>query len=332
MGERVFVTGGSGYVGAAIVRALVAAGHGVRGLARSETSAQALSALGAEPVRGDLLDARSLDTGAQGSTVVVHAAGSLTSAARYADHERTNVEGTRLVLAAAKRAGAKRLIYISAASVVVDADRPTDGDESLPVMFHRSMAYSATKGIAERLVLEANGPSMVTLALRPPGVWSEDAPFIDILGVAFRQHRFVWISGGEFPYSVCHVDNLASAVVQSIEHGRGGQPYFVTDNETSTMRSFFTALMEAAGYPAKGPAVPYWFVALLGRLIGFTFSLFRPGKIPPLTLENVRMMGHTLRVSSARAKRELCYSPPVNRTDGLERIRGARRLATPGIA
>ncbi|HEX4340591.1 MAG TPA: NAD-dependent epimerase/dehydratase family protein [Polyangiaceae bacterium] len=326
------MTGGSSFVGAAIVRALVANGHRVRALARSDASQRGLSALGAEPVQGDLLDARSLEIGVQGTTVVVHAAGSLTSAARYADHEKTNVEGTRLVLAAAKRAGVKRFIYVSAASVVIDADHPTEGDESLPVKFHRSMAYSATKGIAERLVLEANGQSMVTLALRPPLIWSEDAPLIDRLGVTFRQGLFAWIGGGEFSYDVCHVDNLASAVVQSLEHGSGGQPYFVTDDETSTMKSFFTALMIAAGNPAIGRAVPYWVAALLGRLIGFGFSVFRPGKTPPLTLENVRLVGHTLRVSNARAKQELRYSPPVTRTEGLERIRRARRVATAEIS
>jgi nucleoside-diphosphate-sugar epimerase len=324
MGEQIFVTGGTGFVGAAVVRALVAAGHRVRALTRSEAGHQALSALGAEPVRGDLLDAASLDVGAHGAAVVVHAAASLTSGVRYADHERTNVEGTRLLLAAAKRAGARRFIYVSAASIVVDADRPTEGDESLPVKFHRSMPYSATKGIAERLVLDANGPAMVTLALRPPFIWGERAPSIELIGDAFRRGRFVWIGGGAFPYSVCHVDNLASAVVRSVEQGSGGKPYFVTDDETSSMKSFFTAVMDAAGHPVKAAAVPYWFAALLGRFIGFVFSVFRPDKVPPLTLENVRLMGHTLRVSSARARHELRYAPPVSRADGLERMKGAR--------
>ncbi len=324
MGEEIFVTGGSGFVGAAIVRALVAAGHRVRALARSDASAAALSALGAVPVRGDLLDAASLRAGVEGATVVVHAAASLTSAVRYADHERINVEGTWQVLSAAKQASVRRFIHVSAASIVIDGDHPTDGDESLPVRFHRSMPYSATKGLAEQLVLAESGPSMLTLALRPPLVWGEGAPSIDRIGEAFREGRFVWIGGGQFPYSVCHVDNLASAVVQSVERGRGGEAYFVTDDETSTMKAFFTALMEAAGHPSKARAVPYWFAAVLGRIVGLVFSVLRPRQTPPLTLENVRLIGHTLRVSNARARRELGYVPRVRRADGLARMRSAR--------
>jgi nucleoside-diphosphate-sugar epimerase len=330
MGEQIFLTGGSGFVGAAFVKPLIAAGHRVRALARSEASAKALLAHGAEPVLGDLLDAGSLDTGARGATVVIHGAASLTStsAVRFADHERTNVEGTRLLLAAAKRGGAKRFIYISAASIVIDAAHSTEGDELLPVQFDRSMPYSATKGVAERLVLDANQSSMVTLALRPSFVWGEGAPLIDEIGKAFRQGNFVWIGGGDFPYSVCHVDNLVSAVVRSIDHGVGGHPYFIIDDETSTMKSFITALMQAAGYPAKASVVPYWLAALLARVSALFLSVFRPGKRPPLRLEDVKIMGHMLRVSSARAKHELGYSPMVHLADGLERVRVARLAAT----
>jgi len=193
MAEVIFVTEGSGFVGAAIIRAMVSAGYRVRALARSEASARAVSLLGAEPVRGDLDDERSLTEGMRGSTVVVHAAASLTSGVGYRDHERTNVEGTRGVLASARQAQARRLVYISAASVVIEAGRPTHGDESLPVVHDRSMPYSPTKGEAERLVLEANDSAMSTIALRPSFVWGEDAPSIGHIAHVFHGGQFMWI-------------------------------------------------------------------------------------------------------------------------------------------
>lgn len=323
MSENILVTGGSGFVGTAIVRALVARGHRVRALARSAASAEKLQGLGADVVAGDLLDAAALAQAVEGVSVVVHAAASLTSGVRYADHARTNIDGTKLLLSTARAAEVRRFIYVSAASIVIDADRPTEGDESLPVQHYRSMPYSATKGVAESLVLAANAPDFTTIALRPPFIWGERAPMVSQIVDAFRARQFAWIGGGEFPYSICHVDNLAAAVALSVERGEGGSAYFVTDDETTSMRSFFTELVEAAGQPAKAPAVPYWLAALLSRVIGVVFGLVRPGKTPPLTIENVRLMGHALRVSSAKATVELGYAPTVSRSVGMDRLRSS---------
>lgn len=323
MAEVVFVTGGSSFVGAAITQAMVSAGHRVRALARSEESARTVSSLGAEPVRGDLDDERSIAKGMLGSTIVVHAAASLNSGIRYRDHECTNVEGTRKVLESARRAMVRRFIYISAASIVIRAGRATHGNESLPVVHDRSMPYSATKGLAERIVLRANDGSMSTVALRPPFIWSENAPSIRHIAHAFHEGRFMWIGGGEYPYSVCHVDNLASAVVRSVDHGQGGKAYFVTDDDVTSMRRFFTDVVEATGQPAKARVVPYWFGALLARMMGLVFALLRPGKQPPLTLETVRLIGKRIELSNALAKRELGYVPEVSRAVGVSRIRAA---------
>lgn len=321
MADVVFVTGGSGFVGAAIIRAMVAAGHRVRALARSEESARAVSSLGAEPVRGDLDDERSLAAGMRGSTVVVHAAASLTSGVRYLDHERTNVGGTRRALTSARQAKIRRFIYVSAASIVINPGRPTHGDESLPVVHDRSMPYSATKGLAERIVLDANDSEMSTIALRPPFIWGEGAPSIGHVAHAFHEGRFMWIGGGDYAYSVCHVDNLASAVARAVDNGQGGKAYFVTDDDLTSMRQFFTDVVEATGQPAKARAVPYWFGALLARMMGVVFALFRPGTQPPLTLETVRLIGQRLELSNALAKRELGYVPKVSREVGVARMR-----------
>lgn len=323
MAEVVFVTGGSGFVGAAIIRALVSAGHSVRALARSEESARAVASLGAEPVQGDLDDERSLAEGMRDCTVVVHAAASLTSGVRYRDHERTNVDGTRTMLTRAREAKARRFIYVSAASVVIQPGRPTLGDEALPVVHDRSMPYSATKGLAERIVLEANDGDMSTIALRPPFIWGAGAPSIGHIAHAFDEGRFMWIGGGDYAYSVCHVDNLASAVARAVDHGQGGKAYFVTDDDLTSMRDFFTEIVEATGRPAKARAVPYWFGALLARMMGVVFALFRPGKRPPLTLETVRLIGRRLELSNALAKRELGYVPTVSREVGVAQMRGA---------
>jgi uncharacterized protein (DUF2147 family) len=183
------------------------------------------------------------------------------------------------------------------------------------------MPYSATKGLAELMVLEANGVEFSTIALRPPFIWGEEAPSIRHIAHAFQEGRFMWIGGGGYAYSVCHVDNLAGAVARAVDHGQGGKAYFVTDDDVTSMRRFFTDVIEAAGQPARARTVPYWFGALLARMMGLIFALFRPGRQPPLTLETVRLIGKRLELSSTLAKSELGYTPTVSREAGLARMR-----------
>ncbi len=320
MVEDILVTGGSGFVGRPIVRALVAAGHRVRMLVRRDDSARLAITLGARPVHGDLLDPHSLEVAMHGVTVVVHAAASWSQSGTYEDHARINVTGTRHVLDAAQAAGVRRFVHISDASVVIDGARPTDGDERLPVIVDAGMPYSATKAEAETMVLAANSATMTALALRPSFVWGEEAPAISQLSSAFRQKQFAWIGEGAHPYSVTHADNLAQAVVQSLTQGRAGQAYFITDDEVTSVRSFVTELVATQGQEVVACTVPGWAASFLARTFGRLFSWLRPGQQPPITLENVRLLGQGLRVSNDLAKRELGYQPPVPRAEGMARL------------
>lgn len=108
-----------------------------------------------------------------------------------------------------------------------------------------------------------------------------------------------------------------------MDHGGGGKAYFVTDDEVTSMRRFFTDVVEATGQEAKARAVPYWFATLLARMMKVAFALFGRGKRPPLTLEMVRLIGNRLEVSNALAKRELGYAPQVSRELGVSRMRAA---------
>ncbi|CAN92313.1 NAD-dependent epimerase/dehydratase [Sorangium cellulosum So ce56] len=322
MAETVFVTGGSGFVGRAIVRALIAREYRVRALARSAASAAKLAALGAEPVRGDLHDAAALTEGCTGAAVVVHAAASLTSALRWGEHARTNVEGTGGLLAAARAAGVRRFIYLGAASVVIEGSRPSEGDEDgLPPRVDRSLPYSATKALAEAMVLEADSPAMRTVSLRPPMIWGPDAQTLDIIAEAFRAGRFAYVGGGKHLYSVAHVDNVAEAVSCAVRSDVGGRAYFVTDDEVTPMRTFLTELMATRGVDAKAWSVPFPLAVLFGWLLTNLFGWFAPRRRPPLTLEDVRLLGQTLHLSSARAKKEIGYRAVRSRAEGLAALR-----------
>src|SRR5262249_5714677 len=107
-----FVTGGSGFIGGALVRRLVGDGWTVRALARSEASATTVRERGAEAVGGDLDDVGAMAAGAAGCEVAFHCAAHLGDWGRREDFERANVQGTRNALAAARRAGLRRFVHV----------------------------------------------------------------------------------------------------------------------------------------------------------------------------------------------------------------------------
>jgi nucleoside-diphosphate-sugar epimerase len=116
----IFVTGGSGFVGRNLIRSLIARGHSVRALARSEVSRQMVSSLGAVPIAGDLVNTAALHDGLRGCDALVHAAADVSQTRTSKAQERTNVTGTSLVFRTARAQGVSRGIHISTEAVLAD--------------------------------------------------------------------------------------------------------------------------------------------------------------------------------------------------------------------
>jgi dihydroflavonol-4-reductase len=155
LSDPVLVTGGTGFVGGAIVQRLLADGRDVKALARSDDSAGALREKGAEPVRGDILDPEALTTAMRGCEVVYHAAG--VNALCFRDTGSLfdiNVRGSRNVVDAAAAAGVRRVVYTSSGAALGEA-RGTVGSETSPHRGSFLSSYERSKYEAERTVLAA---------------------------------------------------------------------------------------------------------------------------------------------------------------------------------
>ncbi|HEY2939538.1 MAG TPA: SDR family NAD(P)-dependent oxidoreductase [Gaiellaceae bacterium] len=162
------VTGGTGFLGRAIVERLLEEGHPVRALARSEASAQALAELGAEPVRGDVLDLDALSPAMRGCDLVYHAAGANAFCVRDPSPMfEVNVEGSRTVVRAASGAGVRRVVYTSSAATLGEASG-TIGVEQSPHRGWFLSQYERSKFEAEQAVFAAARETGIDLVCLNP--------------------------------------------------------------------------------------------------------------------------------------------------------------------
>lgn len=321
--RTVLVTGGSGFVGGALLDALAARGETVRALARSDAAAAAVTARGAVPVRGDLSDLDALTAGMRGAELVVHAAARLRGTwPALPELHRVNVDGSRTVLQAARSAGVPRLVLLSTEQVVLGPRPLVDADESWPYPDRWVGPYAQTKAEAEQLVLAASTPDLATLAVRPRLVWGlGDRTLLPRLLDAVRTDRLRWVDGGSHLTSTTHVRNAVEGVLAAADRGRGGQAYFVTDGAPLPFRDFASGLLATQDCHPEVGSVP-------GRVAraaaGGTGALWRalplPGR-PPVQLSTVRAMGETCTLRDDRARRELGYEAQVTREEGLAELR-----------
>jgi nucleoside-diphosphate-sugar epimerase len=317
---RVFVTGGSGFLGRNLIPALCRQGAAVRALARSDAALSVVERLGAEGVRGDLDDGAALQAGMAGCDVVYHLAARTNDWGRYEDAYRANVAGTEHTLAAARAAGVPRLVHVSTEAVLVGAGSPplVNVDESRPRPQRPLGLYALTKGLAEERVLAANSPELATVIVRPRLIWGTgDTTVLPPLSQAVRAGAFVWFDGGHYLTSTCHVANVCEGLLLAAERGRGGEIYFLTDGAPVEARTFLTALLRTQGLTPGNRSVPSWLARAVAGGAEGVWRLLRLRAELPLTRFRVRIIGEEVTVSDAKARRELLYQAKVTREEGL---------------
>jgi nucleoside-diphosphate-sugar epimerase len=309
--KRAFVTGGSGFLGRNLIAALVKRGVAVRGLARSDAAAAAVAAAGAEVARGDLDDRAAMEAGMKGCDVVFHAAAYAKQHGPRDDFFRVNVTGTEHALAAARAAGVERFVHVSTEAVLADGKPILHADETRPRARKPVGPYPSTKALAEERVLAANGDGLATIVIRPRFIWGAgDTTLLPELIDAVKRGRFGWFSGGRYPSSTCHVDNVVEGALLAAEKGRPGEIYFLTDGADVEFRAFITDLLATQGVDAGTRNIPRWVARSVAALTGWM-------KTPPVTRTAIALVGHEVTVDDAKARRELGYRGATSREAGL---------------
>ena len=302
MPETAFVTGGTGFVGGAIVERLVSAGRTVKALARSGDGAHTLRALGAEPVHGDVLDPRTLVDAMRGCGVLYHAAG--VNAFCLGDTSplfEVNVRGSVNAVHAAADAGVRRIVYTSSAATLGE-ERGTEGSEGSPHRGWFLSSYERSKFEAERAVMiaaHARGIEVVSVnpaSVQGPGRVTGTARLL----LDYLNGRLKVVVDSTI--SLIDVADCTEGHVRAETCGKPGERY-VLSGATISIRDGIRLLERLTGIERKVRSLPPG-LALAAALAVETSARFRR-RSPPVCRELVRTALHGHAYDGSRAAREL---------------------------
>lgn len=300
-----FVTGGTGFVGGHIVRALLDRGERVRCLVRAASEAGALAGLDVERVGGDLADAEALRRGISGCDLVFHAAADYRlSPPDPAELYRTNVDGTRNLLAAAEEERVGRVIYTSSVATLALSDDGTPSDERASATLDDMIGdYKRSKFLAERQVdlFRARGlPVIVVSPSTPVGERDVKPTPTGQIVVDFLNGRLpAYVDTG---LNLIDVRDVAAGHLLAATKGRVGETY-ILGNRNLTLKELLGLLSGLTGLRPPRLELPHWVPLAVAHLEApIARWLGRPPRVP---VDGVRMARKKMYFDASKAVREL---------------------------
>jgi dihydroflavonol-4-reductase len=308
-----FVTGATGFLGSHVARVLAEQGAELRLLVRPTSDLRNICDLNADRVVGDLRDPASIEKALQGCDVVFHVAADYRLWVRGRDSSemyRSNVEGTRSLLEAARKQGVRRVVYTSSVATMgftshTSSNNGKVADEQSPVGIADMIGhYKRSKFMAEQVAVEAARSGIDVVIVNPTTPIGErdikPTPTGRIV-VDFLKRKFpAYVETG---LNLVDATECARGHVQALEKGRSGERY-ILGGENLTLKEILDRLAAIAGLPSPTVKLPY-FVALAAGVVDEMVTGRLLGREPRATIDAVRMGRKKMFVSSAKAEREL---------------------------
>jgi dihydroflavonol-4-reductase len=303
---RAFVTGATGFIGANLVRSLLADGHQVRALVRQGSDRRNIVGLPIELVTGDLANTNRLKEQVMGCDVVFHVAARYSLWSKDRDEiYRTNVAGTENLLAAALAVNAKRFIHTSSVAAIGLAPSTENATEESQTTLEELVSdYKKSKFLAEKAVVAAARDGLDVVILNPStpiGAYDiKPTPTGEII-LRFLEGRMpAYVHTG---LNLIDVEDVARGHILAWQAGRRGERY-ILGNRNLTLQEMLQMLSRITGKPAPRLALPHFIPSVAAYLDEMILARYL-GKRPGLSYASVQMSRKTMYYDSAKAIREL---------------------------
>ena len=307
----ILITGATGFVGSAVLRRLLDADHRVRALVRPTSDRRNLEGLAVEVAEGDLLEPSSLKPALEGCSGLFHVAADYRLwAPDPGPMFRTNVDGTRMLLLAARDARVDRIVYTSSVAALGVLPGDAVADEETPVTFADMIGpYKQSKFLAEAavrtLIEDERLPVVVVNPSTPIGPRDiKPTPTGRLIVEAAAGRMPAYVDTG---LNVAHVDDVAEGHRLAFDKGKVGERY-VLGGENMSLKAILGAVAEAAGRRAPNLRIPHG-VILPIAYAAEAWARISGGGEPFATVDGVRMSRKKMYFSHAKAARELGYAP-----------------------
>lgn len=325
---RIFLTGGTGFLGSYIAEAALAAGHHVRALARPTAAVDHLESIGAEIVRGDLREAGSLRVGAEGCDTLIHAAAKVMDWGPWEEYEEGTVVASRRVYDAAVAAGVERAVHVSSVAVYgkesvlggpVDERMGPVPEPQLPRWYY----YGRAKSLAESLAMEYHAAGSLRMSVvRPAWVFGpRDRASLPKLLAMLELGRVRLIGDGSNVLSLTYAANVADAILlAATKDAAVGEAYNVSNDGNITQRQYIDALADMLGVDRPQGSLPYRVALNVALVLETVHRTLRLPRRPMVTRQGIQLIGLPSTFTTEKIRTQLGWEPRVDFAAAIRRI------------
>lgn len=318
---KVLVTGGTGFLGRHLGRALLERGDQPYLMGRDFGAAGALVRAGAVPVRADLRDREAVVAACAGVDAVVHAGALSAPWGPREEFHAVNVGGTEGVIEGCRAHGVARLVHVSSPSVTFDGRDVHRQTEDAPYPRRFASVYSLTKKVAEDRVRAAG--DVASVILRPKAIFGPgDRALLPRLVTAARLGRLPQVGDGKNLVDLTYVENVVHAILLAIGSAAAvGRTYTITNDEHVPLWDAIRSVLTRLGVPTRLRPVPLPVVLAAAAVMEARAAV--TGKEPTLTRYSAAILARTQTYDISAAKRDLGYAPETSIAGGIERTLAA---------
>ncbi len=318
---RVCVTGGTGFIGGALVDRLLRDGASVRVLARPSPRADALAKRGAEVVQGDLSSAQALDEAVRGAEVVFHAAAMVEGYGSRKEFEETNLGGTQQVFEACIRQGVPHVVYLSSIAVygLVQSGERIDEHTPPDKSSEKRDSYAQSKIEAEEYAITIGSKTRLAVTILRPGVVYGPERRLPVALLGFQAGKTSVVFGRRrLRFPITYIDNLVDAIMLAAITDGGLRKYIVIDDDNLTLGQYHAA--KTAVDKRRAIFLPGWPLLIGPGFVNLLAWIFAFGSQTAVAwFRQIRRALQDRRYDTGLIRKELGWTPRVSLREAIEK-------------